>query len=113
MRRVIIESPFHGGDDKEAARYLQYARRAMLDSLQRGESPYASHLLYTQVLDDGCKEQRRQGIEAGLQWGTVSQATVVYRDYGVSSGMHIGIRAAERGGRPVEERFIGKNDDDD
>ena len=50
MERVIIESPFAGDVDRN----LRYARAAMRDCLLRGESPYASHLLYTQpgVLND-------------------------------------------------------------
>ena len=112
MRRVIIESPFRGQDAAEQELFTQYARRALYDSLGRGEAPFASHLLYTQVLDDSCTQQRMQGINAGLVWGQVSEATVVYKDYGVSSGMHTGIRNAERQGRCVEERYIGKNEDD-
>jgi hypothetical protein len=43
MRRVIIESPYTGDVDVNVA----YARRAMRDALQRGESPIASYLLLT------------------------------------------------------------------
>ena len=41
MQRVIIESPYAGEIDKNTA----YARRCMRDSLDRGEAPFASHLL--------------------------------------------------------------------
>lgn len=111
MERVIIESPFHGDTDAEAEQYAGYARRALLDSLRRGEAPFASHLLYTQVLNDAEPDERRDGIAAGLEWGRVADMTVVYRDYGVSSGMHVGIRSAERLGRRVIDRYIGKNPD--
>jgi len=110
VRRVILESPFRGSTDAEAEQFLRYARRALHDSLKRGEAPFASHLLYTQVLDDSCPQERMHGIDSGLAWGQVSEATVVYRDYGVTSGMHMGIRNAERQGRQVEERYIGKNE---
>lgn len=112
MRKVIIESPFAGSTPQEAEQYVEYARRALRDSLDRGEAPFASHLLYTQVLDDSCPEQRMQGINAGLAWGPAADATVVYKDYGVSSGMHLGIRAAERRKRLIEERYIGKNQEE-
>ncbi|MFE5288119.1 hypothetical protein ACFRAQ_24390 [Nocardia sp. NPDC056611] len=62
---VIIESPYAG--DVEAN--LAYARAALLDSLNRGEYPFASHLLYTQVLTDADADQRSHGIAAGLAWG--------------------------------------------
>lgn len=80
----------------------------MAHSLSLGEAPFASHLLYTQVLDDKDPEQRRQGIEAGLAWGRAADATVVYSDYGVSSGMQQGIDRAVDQLRPVEFRRIGK-----
>lgn len=104
MRRVILESPFAG----DVARNERYARAAMADCLRRGEAPYASHLLYTQpgVLDDGKPDERTLGIEAGLEWGRVADATVVYMDLGVSNGMAMGIARAGREGRPVEMRNL-------
>ncbi len=103
MRRVIIESPYAGDVDRN----LRYARRALLDCIERGEAPLASHLLYTQVLDDSDAFEREAGIEAGLVWGRVADATVVYVDHGFSKGMQEGIARAEREGRKVEFRTIG------
>lgn len=102
MRRVILESPYSGDVEKN----IDYARRCLRDCLLRGESPIASHLLYTQpgVLDDRLLEERKLGIEAGLVWGSVAEATVVYIDYGISSGMKYGIERAKKDGRPVEYR---------
>lgn len=102
---VILESPFAGNLWR---RWLnrRYARRCMRDSLLRGESPMLSHLLYTQALDDNDPDQRRRGIEAGLAWGPVSHATVVYTDRGVSRGMRLGIERATSEGRPVFYRRL-------
>ena len=104
MKLVIVESPYAGGVTENVA----YAREALADCLRRGEAPYASHLLYTQpgVLDDGKPEERKLGIEAGLAWGDCADATVVYTDLGISSGMEWGIRRAREAGRPVEYRKI-------
>ena len=104
MKLVIVESPYAGGVSENVA----YAREAMADCLRRGEAPYASHLLYTQpgVLDDGKPDERELGIEAGLAWGDCADATVVYTDLGISSGMEWGIRGAREAGRPVEYRNI-------
>lgn len=104
MRRVIVESPYAG----EVKRNVQYARLCLKDCLERDESPFASHLLYTQpgVLNDEIPEERTRGIEAGLRWGQVADVTVVYTDLGISTGMQHGIRAAEAVGRPVEYRSI-------
>jgi len=102
MRLVIIESPYAG----KVAENKQYARDAMRDSLSRGEAPFASHLLYTQVLNDDEPSERLRGINAGLAWGKLADATVVYIDLGVTRGMNIGIAAAHAAGRPVEIRSL-------
>ncbi len=100
---VIIESPYAGNIEKNTA----YARRCMLDSLRRGEAPFASHLLYTQVLNDLDHTERRQGIESGFAWGSKADLVAVYTDLGISDGMHEGIKRAEKLGIPVTKREIG------
>ncbi|MDB5550826.1 MAG: hypothetical protein JWL86_810 [Rhizobium sp.] len=104
MKLVIIESPFAG--DVEAN--IAYARRCVRDSLSRGEAPIASHLLYTQpgVLNDDIPAERTWGIDAGLAWRAVAQASVVYTDHGISKGMEYGIAAATAAGVPVEYRKL-------
>lgn len=107
-RLVIIESPYAG----DIERNVTYARRAVRDSLERGEAPIASHLLYTQpgVLRDEVPEERQWGIDAGLTWHVVpSVRTVVYTDYGISKGMTYGISIAGRASNAVEYRSIGLN----
>lgn len=119
MRRVILESPYGSDDPKVVEENVRYARACMHDCLVvHGESPYASHLLYTQpgVLNDRQAEDRRLGIEAGLAWGAEADATVVYTDRGISTGMKYGIERAVEEGRPVEYRelpeYMGDIDDD-
>jgi len=105
MRLVILESPYAGDVPTNVA----YARRALRDSLLRGEAPIASHLLYTQpgVLDDGVPDERTHGINAGLAWRRVAEASVVYTDLGVSKGMEYGIAEAAAAGIYIEYRSIG------
>lgn len=104
MRRVIVESPFAG----DVPANVEYARRCVRDCVLRGESPIASHLLFTQpgILDDDKPDERAAGIEAGLAWGAVADATVVYIDRGLSRGMVYGIERAKSDGRPVEFRLL-------
>lgn len=104
IRLVIVESPYAGAVQRNTA----YARVAMADCLNRGEAPFASHLLYTQhgVLNDADPAQRAHGIAAGLAWGAAAEATVVYTDFGISDGMAQGIANAEAAGRPVEYRSL-------
>jgi hypothetical protein len=105
MRLVILESPYAGDVDAN----LAYARACLRDSLARGEAPMASHLLYTQpgVLRDDVPEERQRGVDAGLAWGRVADATVVYTDRGITRGMECGIEAAKAAGRPIEYRTLG------
>jgi hypothetical protein len=103
MSLVIIESPYAGDVERSA-------RAALADSLRRGESPFASHLLYTQpgVLDDSVPAERAQGIAAGFAWGAVADLVAVYCDLGITPGMQDGIDAAdERGARIVYRDLPG------
>ena len=101
---VILESPYAG----DVERNINYARVCMRDSLLRGEFPFASHLLYTQedVLDDNVPQERMMGIDAGLEWGKHAKKTVVYTDFGISSGMLYGINKALDENRPIEYRKL-------
>ncbi|AXQ65198.1 glycosylase [Gordonia phage Schmidt] len=101
-RLVVVESPFAG----DQTRNVEYAQDAMRDSLARGEAPLASHLLYTQVLDDREPEQRRQGIAAGLAWNKHADLIAVYTDRGITQGMQDGIVFASLHGVPVEYRSL-------
>jgi hypothetical protein len=105
---VIIESPFAGETQDEINANIEYARLCVKDSLQRGEAPIASHLLYTQngILDDTVPEQRKLGIEAGLAWLCMADISAVYIDRGMSSGMEQGIEAARVKGVIVELRRL-------
>ena len=107
--RVIVESPYRASTGYDLLENIKYACLCMRDSIMNhGESPMASHLLYTQtgILDDDDPMQRGLGIEAGLSWGSVSDRTVVYVDRGPAEGMVIGITRALEEGRLVECRSI-------
>lgn len=102
MKRVIIESPYAGYVDRN----LAYARCCLLDSLKRGEAPIASHLLYTQVLDDTIPEEREQGINAGLEWRLVARGAVFYIDFGYSSGMEAALKVYDYEKIPYVTRIL-------
>jgi hypothetical protein len=114
MRLVILESPYKGTSAYRFINWLQrklniyYARKCLKDSLNRGEAPIASHLLYTQVLDDNSPLEREIGLETGLAWRRVAEASVVYIDRGVSNGMRVGINVAADAGVPTEYRRLWK-----
>jgi hypothetical protein len=107
QRLVVIESPFGHPTKVGMEENAAYARRCMLDSIKRGEAPYASHLLYTQCLDDLKVSERKQGMEAGFAWGAAANHVAVYTDRGVSKGMLEGIRRHQANGKTIEFRSIG------
>ena len=116
MTRVIIESPLSAPTWRERAEKVRYAVECLRDSLRRGESPLASHLLYSRnvaeavfneygqepsndvdlrsygALDDSDPADRKLGMSAGWAWMEVAEKQVVYVDLGVSSGMKEGIK---------------------
>lgn len=104
MKKVILESPYAG----DIERNIKYARLCVKDSLNRGEAPIASHLLYTQegILDDTIEHERMQGIVAGLQWKEVCDLQVFYVDYGFSKGMLFAMDFAKNNNIPFEKRTI-------
>lgn len=104
MKLVVIESPYAGAIEANT----EYARRAMRDSLDRGEAPTASHLLYTQpgVLDEGIAGERALGIAAGFAWWQVAELVAFYVDRGWSPGMIAAYNRALTAGTPTEIRTI-------
>jgi len=100
---VMIESPFSGDIERNA----KYARAAIMDSLNRGEAPFASHILYPQQgLQEPNKEERQRGMEAGFTFRGIASKTVVYQDLGISQGMRLGIEHSIKIGIPVEYRSL-------
>lgn len=101
--RVIVESPFAGGFAN-----VKYARECVRDCINRGESPFASHLLYTQkgLLNDQIAEERRAGINAAVGWLEVADYVAVYMDLGITPGMVIGITRAVKLGKPIRLRWL-------
>jgi hypothetical protein len=114
MIRTIIESPLGTRVDgsrcspEEFEANVQFARRCVEDSLLRGEAPFASHVIYPLVLDDATPEQRRMGMEAGFEWGTVAQQIAIYVDNGITPGMAEGIQKHKDNGLPLEFRYLNE-----
>ena len=105
-RRVVLESPWREVGHEGHGTNRAYALACLRDCLSRGESPAASHLLLTQVLDDDNPHERALGISAGHAWIEVAEALVVYTDRGISKGMQAGINAAHVRNVPVEFRKL-------
>ena len=79
MKLVIIESPYKG----DVLRNKRYLRSCIRDCISRNESPYASHRMLTDALDDNDPAERALGIEAGLAWrntGRIVQKPFAFSD---------------------------------
>jgi hypothetical protein len=129
LKLVIIESPYKGDNWKDLERNKRYLRSCIRDCINRGESPYASHRMLTDALDDRIPEERALGIRAGLAWRYVQQPVfdddtdhsigilkynlvrhVFYVDLGMSPGM-LGAKGQYlHDGLPYEERTLPAND---
>lgn len=104
---VVLESPYSSPERKKLVENHNYAKAILNDSIARGESPFLSHLFYTQFLNDRMSDQRKLGMEAG--WAILAKAdfVAVYLDLGWSDGMVEGIIRAEKLGLRWEKRKIG------
>jgi len=110
---VLIESPFGGetGTDEEYARNRRYLQRCIRDCLERGETPYASHQMLTEALDDRIPEQREKGRQAGLAMRRFFPKRVFYVDYGMSTGMAFALDLYEREHLTYITRRIGHEEE--
>lgn len=101
---VVIESPFAG----DIRRNVHYADCLMMDSLQRGESPYLGHLLYPRVFDDSDPKMREAGIQAHMAVIDRADIVVVGMDLGSPTvGMMKAIMLAESIEKTVARRYLG------
>lgn len=65
---VYIASPYAGGDAAIIAVNLQFAKDACHYAITEGRTPFAPHLLYTQLLPDDDPESRLKGIGMGMEF---------------------------------------------
>lgn len=105
MKLVVIESPYAG----DVERNRTYLNRCIRDCIDRGESPYASHKMLVDSLDDASPEERQLGIDAGFNWSEKASLAVFYSDYGISNGMLMAANYYGDIGITIELRQIGEN----
>lgn len=99
---VVVESPFAGNMELHRV----YAIEACADCFRRGEIPFASHLLYPQILNELDNKQREQGIDSGYAFWPLASRIVFYTDHGWSDGMTRARRRADNLGYTMEERQL-------
>jgi hypothetical protein len=106
IRLVVVESPFKATQERSIEQHKEYLKHCLADCAKRGESPYASHLMLTEVLDDDDPHERGFGIKAGWEWAKHADAVVCYEDFGISPGMRESLAHYEHIGKPIERRTL-------
>jgi hypothetical protein len=99
---IYICSPFAGdvpGNTERARQYCKFAVR-------RGAIPFASHLLYPQILNDADPEQRALGLFFGKVWLGKCDALWCFGT-NFSEGMKRELDKARKKGIPI--RFFNEN----
>lgn len=96
--RVFVCSPYRGDIEENMKR----ARRYVEQVICQGHTPFAPHLLYTQVLDESA--DRDMGMELGLDMLSVMDEVWVFGER-ITEGMRHEIKRALTLGIPV--RYVG------
>lgn len=96
--RIFVCSPYRGDIELNTQQAKKYVR----DVICKGHTPFAPHLLYTQILDEST--DRETGMELGLDMLTVMDEVWVYGER-VTEGMRREINSALSIGIPV--RYMG------
>lgn len=89
--RLFICSPYQGDVEKN----VKVAKWLCRHALDCGYSPFASHLLYPQILDDKLEEDREKGLSCSFAFLAVCDEVWVYHQNGISSGMRAEWEQAE------------------
>lgn len=96
----------HQGQILQTQLHIIYARLAMADAIKRDEIPFASHLLYTQCLDDTDVFERNLGLVLAEQYYQFAHQVVLYSDLGQSAGMKQGRQIALEQGITIRNRRL-------
>lgn len=95
---VYIASPLSGDVEQN----LDFARQACRYAISQDATPFAPHLLYTQMLDDSDPAERQLGIKMGNQMLGLCEELWLCGDR-ISAGMEKERKLAESLGVPVKQ----------
>lgn len=104
FKRIILESPFAGDVENN----VLYVKDLIHKLAHEGYAPSASHILYTQCLDDTIEKDRNLGINKGLDYAH-NKDSIIGIDRGISGGMKYGIKRAENEGRSYRFETLSDN----
>jgi len=115
MKRIFICSKLAPCSKYTLEQNLEFAKLCCRVVTKMGHAPYAPHLLCTQFLDDGKKEERQQGIQIGHIYLMACHELWTFRrnleDIN-STGMRQDIGMAIEYGLPIKNIIIYPLEDD-
>lgn len=83
MKKIYVISPYAGDVSNNVKNAISYCKYVMA----QGFMPLASHLYFTQFTDDNIPEERRQGLNMGLELLAMCDEAWVFDGGRISSGM--------------------------
>ena len=95
---VYVASPLFGDEEQN----LEFARKTCRYAIEQEVTPFAPHLLYTQMLDDSSPADRQLGIEMGSQMLELCDELWLCGDR-ISEGMANEKALADQLGIPVRQ----------
>jgi hypothetical protein len=98
-----LESPYKGNVARNI-RYAQFAAREMM--FRYGEAAFASHLFYTQFMDDEIPTERQLGVRSSIVWARAVRSIAVYADFGITDGMRAAIESARDSQHVIQFRNL-------
>ena len=99
MRIVYVCSPLKGDIQQNIENALAYCRRVTFE----GNVPLAPHAYFTSFLDDTVPQERKIGMDMGLELLKHADEIQVFGDK-ISEGMRAEIKYAQQNGLPVTYR---------
>lgn len=94
---IYVCSPYRG----DVVKNVEFARFCCHKVVEKGLTPMAPHLYFTQFLDDGEPNERALGLKLALCWLDLCEEVWVFGST-ISDGMAQEIAYAGRCGKPVK-----------
>lgn len=97
---AYICSPYRAHTKEQRKQYDKYVKQLTKMAIDSGIAPIAPHMYITRVLNDENKEDRAEGLTAGINLLYKCDVLIYGNKYGISEGMHGEIQEARANGIP-------------
>ena len=102
MKKIFVVSPLGAKTEEEIKENIKWTQKICRSINDEGYNVIAPVLLYPQWYSDTTPEERKKGIEFGLDWMLVCDEVRVFTTLrGISPGMTEEIKAAKAAGKPI------------